>query len=96
MDPGNTSLLLQRVDPGRNMARYYGLTIEPTLFGGFAVRRTWGRLGTWGRSRLDYFPDFETAQAGQEKLAALKLKRGYSLNERDPLLPASSSTSEGI
>jgi hypothetical protein len=46
MEPGDDLLLLKRVDPGRNMNRFYHLSVEPTLFCGFAVRRTWGRLGT--------------------------------------------------
>ncbi|WP_279629137.1 WGR domain-containing protein [Labrenzia sp. 011] len=41
------------MDSTRNMERFYGLLIEPTLFGGFAVLRTWERIGTWGRTRLD-------------------------------------------
>ncbi|MFC6658888.1 WGR domain-containing protein [Roseibium salinum] len=40
--------LLTRIEPRRNMARFYSLSIEPTFFGGFVVHRSWGRLGTWG------------------------------------------------
>ncbi|WP_353608339.1 MULTISPECIES: WGR domain-containing protein, partial [unclassified Labrenzia] len=72
MEPGDDLLLLKRVDPGRNMNRFYHLSVEPTLFGGFAVRRTWGRLGTRGRTRLDLFADVSSALAHQQKLAAQK------------------------
>ena len=37
------------------MARFYVLTIEPTLFGDTALVREWGRLGQRGRRRLDLF-----------------------------------------
>ncbi|WP_433996279.1 WGR domain-containing protein [Bradyrhizobium jicamae] len=46
-------LVLERCDPARNMARFYVLTIEPTLFGDTALVREWGRLGQRGRRRLD-------------------------------------------
>ena len=78
MDPRD-DILLTRIDRNRNMARFYSLSIEPTLFGDFAVHRTWGRLGSWGQSRLDVFPDIAAAQAYKEQLATQKLKRGYSL-----------------
>jgi predicted DNA-binding WGR domain protein len=41
-------LVLERRDPARNMARFYVLTIEPTLFGDTALVREWGRLGGCG------------------------------------------------
>ncbi|EAV40995.1 hypothetical protein SIAM614_29736 [Stappia aggregata IAM 12614] len=77
MDPGDDLLLLKRVDPVRNMNRFYHLSVEPTLFGGFAVRRSWGRVGTWGRTRLDLFTDASSALAHQQKLAFQKQRRGY-------------------
>ncbi len=36
---------LRRVDPNRNMFRFYAVTIEPTLFCEWAVVRQWGRIG---------------------------------------------------
>ncbi|MEY9186482.1 WGR domain-containing protein [Bradyrhizobium ottawaense] len=48
-------LVLQRCDPACNMARFYVLTIEPTLFGDTALVREWGRLGQRGRRRMDLF-----------------------------------------
>jgi predicted DNA-binding WGR domain protein len=77
MEPGDTPLLLKRADPGRNIDRFYHLAVEPTLFCGFAVRRTWGRVGTWGRTRLDLFADVSSAVAHQQGLAKQKQRRGY-------------------
>ena len=37
-------LVLERRDPSRNMARFYVLAIEPTLFGDAALVREWGRM----------------------------------------------------
>lgn len=70
-------LLLQRIDPRRNMARFYVLSIEPTLFGPVALRRNWGRIGTWGRQRLELHADEDAARMAQARLLARKLKKGY-------------------
>lgn len=48
-------LVLERVDPARNMARYCVLSVEPTLFGDTALVREWGRIGMLGRRRLDLY-----------------------------------------
>ena len=34
-------ILLELIDPTQNMARYYVLSIEPTLFGDSALVREW-------------------------------------------------------
>ncbi|MFB9175348.1 WGR domain-containing protein [Roseibium salinum] len=57
------------------MARFYSLSIEPTMFGAFVLNRSWGRLGTWGQSRLEYFPDLSAARARKEQLTC-ELARG--------------------
>ncbi|MFC6658332.1 WGR domain-containing protein [Roseibium salinum] len=59
------------------MARFYRLAIEPTLFGGLVLHRTWGRLGTWGQSRLVYCADLDTAHEHRARLTAQKLRKGY-------------------
>ncbi|MGO4440592.1 WGR domain-containing protein [Rhizobium sp. RAF56] len=77
MDDLSPPLLLKRLDAARNMARFYGLSIEPSLFAGSALLRSWGRIGTKGRSRVVLYGDVEEARAALERLAAAKLKRGY-------------------
>ena len=42
----------ERIDPARNIARYYVLSIEPTLFAKHTLIRRWGRIGSPGRERL--------------------------------------------
>lgn len=63
-------IILHRTDPVRNMARYYVLSIEPSLFGDAALVRQWGRAGTKGRFRIELFSDRTTA--------VRTLARGYS------------------
>jgi predicted DNA-binding WGR domain protein len=40
---------LRRVDAARNMRRFYQLDIEPDLFGGVLLLKSWGRIGARGR-----------------------------------------------
>jgi predicted DNA-binding WGR domain protein len=46
-------LVLERVDRTKNMARYYVLSVEPTLFTESSLVRRWGRIGGAGRTRID-------------------------------------------
>lgn len=68
---------LERVDPTRNMARFYAISLEPTLFGDIALVREWGRIGRPGRRRLDLFPSVASAEAASARLQAVKERRGY-------------------
>ena len=40
---------LHRVDPDRNMTRFYSMSVQPNLFGEWALLREWGRIGSAGR-----------------------------------------------
>ena len=42
---------LYRIDHNRNMARFYSMQVQRTLFGEWTLLREWGRIGTV-RSRL--------------------------------------------
>jgi len=47
---------LRRVDPARNMRRFYTIGLQPDLFGGCTLIREWGRLGSAGTIRHDGYP----------------------------------------
>ena len=70
-------LVLERRDASRNMACFYVLAIEPTLFGDTALVREWGRIGSTGRRRLDLYADPETAGEALDIWLARKRRRGY-------------------
>lgn len=72
-------LVLERVDDAQNMARYYVLSVEPTLFGDPAMVREWGRIGTSGRRRIDLFPERMDARVALSTWLRRKLKKGYVL-----------------
>jgi predicted DNA-binding WGR domain protein len=44
-----TAVHIRRVDPARNMRRFYRLDMQPDLFGGVLLVKEWGRIGLRGR-----------------------------------------------
>ncbi len=72
-------LVLERRDANCNMARFYVLAIEPTLFGDTALVREWGRIGTSGRRRLDLHSDLASAAEALDAWLARKARRGYRI-----------------
>ena len=67
----------ERHVPADNMARFYRLEVLPTLFGEWALLRSWGRIGTHGRTRLETYATAEEAGVAARRLAAAKCRRGY-------------------
>jgi predicted DNA-binding WGR domain protein len=43
------------------MFRFYRLRFQPILWGGTALVREWGSIGSPGRVRDDHYPDDEAA-----------------------------------
>ena len=80
-------LVLERLDEDRNMARYYVLSVEPTLFGGAGVVREWGRIGRGGRRRIDLYADQREAGEALSVWLARKQRRGYVLRLTEPHRP---------
>ena len=68
---------LIHIDPELNMARFYGIEVQPTLFGEVSVLRNWGRIGTNGRGMMVTYEDKEQAVAALQKLDKQKRRRGY-------------------
>jgi predicted DNA-binding WGR domain protein len=72
-------LVLHRCDPSCNMARYYVLSIEPSLFGGATLIREWGRLGRSGQRRIELYENQSCAMEALETWLQRKQRRGYLL-----------------
>ena len=77
MQTSPSPLVLIRTDPARNMARFYRLSIEPTLFCAHALVLNWGRMGSHGRLRIEPCADESEARGRFERLASAKRRRGY-------------------
>jgi len=71
------SLHLERIDPDRNMWRYYALSIATNLFGETELVVEWGRIGTLGRVRRTPQPDRISALTELVATARAKGRRGY-------------------
>lgn len=60
------------------MRRFYGLSLQPTLFGEVSLTRNWGRIGTRGQSLIQTYDDPDAARRAFEHLARRKRARGYA------------------
>jgi predicted DNA-binding WGR domain protein len=70
---------LRRVDPARNMRRFYRLDIQPDLFGGVLLVKEWGRIGAHGRVVSERFDDEVLAADALRGHAERKRRRGYAV-----------------
>ncbi|MET0532241.1 MAG: WGR domain-containing protein [Microvirga sp.] len=74
-------LVLDRCDPSCNMARYYVLSIESSLFGDASLIREWGRIGRPGRTRIELYETQSRALEALETWLQRKRRRGYEIRE---------------
>ena len=70
-------LVLDRCNPGANMARFYALSIEASLFGDATLLRERGRIGTAGQRKIELHDSKETALEALEMWLRRKQSRGY-------------------
>jgi predicted DNA-binding WGR domain protein len=69
---------LYRIEPRENMARFYALSVQPTLFGEWTLVREWGRIGRRPQALVQTFSTRGEAAAAQAELASVKHRKGYS------------------
>ncbi|MBD0415384.1 WGR domain-containing protein [Oryzicola mucosus] len=74
-------LHFRRIDPARNMARFYSLSLQPTLFGEVSLVRNWGRIGTDGRGMIETFSALAEAETARRRLERVKRRKGYRETE---------------
>jgi predicted DNA-binding WGR domain protein len=77
-------LVLDRYDPDANMARFYVLSIEASLFGDAALIREWGRIGTSGHRKIELYESEGRAVEALETWLRRKQRRGYVTRHRSP------------
>ena len=71
-------LYLTREKPDQNMARWYTLSVEVTLFEDWACRRAYGRIGSRaGRVMLGLFASRARAEEELQSILRRKLAKGY-------------------
>jgi len=70
-------LLLHRIEPEANMARFYRVEVTHDLFGVVLVERRWGRIGGRGQFRAASYPSIALGEAAASSLVLAKERRGY-------------------
>uniref|UniRef100_A0A939MNN7 WGR domain-containing protein n=3 Tax=Bradyrhizobium TaxID=374 RepID=A0A939MNN7_9BRAD len=70
-------LYIERTDASKNMARFYAMAIEPTLFGDICLTRRWGRIGARGQMMKHSFAREDEAVRLFLDLLRQKRNRGY-------------------
>lgn len=68
---------LSRIDPEKNMRRFYRLTVQRDLFGGAMLTREFGRIGSPGRLVSEIHSDEGIAVNSLADWVRRKRKRGY-------------------
>ena len=72
-------MLFRRIDPARNMYRWYSLSVQPTLFDSRAVICAWGKMRTsYQRMRILPADSVEEAEKIFGRLTTKRLRRGYT------------------
>jgi predicted DNA-binding WGR domain protein len=72
-----TAIMLTRIDDRRNMARFYKLDVQPTLFGCWSLVKEWGRIGRPGTVRRETHTTRGVADIALISAWSRKVKRGY-------------------
>jgi predicted DNA-binding WGR domain protein len=72
------SLTLYRIDPARNMQRYYHLDIQPNLFGSHCLIREWGRIGRSSQVRIAAYQTEDEVQAAFCRQRRAKERKRYA------------------
>lgn len=70
-------IYLERHDLDKNLHRFYQMFVTPGLFGDWSLVREWGRVGSPGTVRKDWFDTEPEAVTAAEKLLKEKQKKGY-------------------
>lgn len=68
---------LTRTQQEANLHRFYHLEIVRGLFGDWGLVRNWGRIGSSGQVRTDWFDTEAEAKDARFALHMQKVKRGY-------------------
>lgn len=74
-----TEIKLTSIDPSRDRARRYHLAICRSLFDGYALLITWGRIGRLPRVRVETFETLAELEARRTELLARRRAHGYEL-----------------
>jgi predicted DNA-binding WGR domain protein len=78
-------IVLRRIEPQRNMRRFYALSLQSDLFGTVSVVKEWGRIGQPGTVTQEVYADETAARAALVLRLQKKINRGYCPYRADRL-----------
>jgi|APLak6261664116_1056043.scaffolds.fasta_scaffold64657_1 predicted DNA-binding WGR domain protein len=67
-------------DLTKNMHRFYQMIVTPGIFDNWSLIKEWGRVGSPGTVRKEWFESEEEAAISGQKLCEKKRKKGYKTN----------------
>ncbi len=73
------AIRLEKRDQSKNLACFYVLRIQPTLFGQWALQKCWGRIGSQGCESSLWFETEDEALDALITLESQKKRCGYRL-----------------
>lgn len=68
---------LKKIAPDAGQFRFYRMEIVPGLFGDWGLMREWGRIGSPGTVRTDWFGCEDDAKDARFAIHMKKAMRGY-------------------
>ena len=72
-------LYMERHDDKDNMHRFYQMFVTPGLFDDWSLIKEWGRVGSPGTVRKEWYDCEEAALLAGQKIKNNKVKKGYQL-----------------
>jgi len=75
--------MLFRIEPAKNMKRFYSISVQPNLFGGVSVIRNWGRIGSSGQIQIHLLETKAQAISMRDRILKTKERRGYRLSRQE-------------
>ena len=70
-----THIYLVKHDSEKNMHRFYQMFVIPGLFNDWSLVKEWGRVGSPGMVRNEWFTTEQEAELISQKITSKKLKR---------------------
>ena len=74
-----THIYLAKHDSEKNIHRFYQIFVIPGLFNDWSLTKEWGRVGSPGMVRNEWFTTEQEAELVSLKIISKKIKKGYRL-----------------
>ena len=72
-------IYMERHDTEKNMHRFYQIFVTPGIFDDWSLVKEWGRVGSPGTVRNEWFACVEAAEMAGQRIRNKKMKKGYRL-----------------